>query len=182
MWIMSDKLGAMSDKCLSMGNPHKNNGYYFYNLLEQKMFVSRHAVVLQTVFILERGNGSTWLLFSHAFYSFFRFFLLSFIFYARLFSSFFFFCNYARLFFFNDFPTGISKKDSRTHRKKTLQETTLNTQNSPRNLVCGLICLRASLLDSFFTQELQENKKNNQEYNTTQLTLEFLIGNNQEQL
>ena len=55
---MSDKLGAKSDKCLFVGYPKKTIGYYFYNPLEQKMFVSKHAIFLEKEFLLEEASGS----------------------------------------------------------------------------------------------------------------------------
>ena len=47
--IESDKLGAKSDKCLFVGYPKETRGYYFYNSLEQKVFVSKHATFLERV-------------------------------------------------------------------------------------------------------------------------------------
>ena len=38
--LKSNKLGAKSEKCLFMGYPKENRGYYFYNPSEQKVFVS----------------------------------------------------------------------------------------------------------------------------------------------
>ncbi len=45
--IESDKLEVKSDKCLFMGYPKETIGYYFYNPTEQKVFVSRHATLLE---------------------------------------------------------------------------------------------------------------------------------------
>ena len=45
--IESDKLEAKSDKCLFVGYPKETRGYYFYNLSEQKVFVSKHATFLE---------------------------------------------------------------------------------------------------------------------------------------
>ena len=56
--IMSDKLDAKSDKCLFVGYPKETWGYYFYHTLEQKVFVSRHAVFLEKEFILKEDSGS----------------------------------------------------------------------------------------------------------------------------
>ena len=55
---MSDKLEAKSDKCLFVGYPKKTIGYYFYNPLEQKVFVSKHAIFLEKEFLLEEASGS----------------------------------------------------------------------------------------------------------------------------
>ena len=41
-----------------MGYPKESFGYYFYNLNEQKVFVSRHAIFLEREFILEMASGS----------------------------------------------------------------------------------------------------------------------------
>ena len=56
--IMSNKLEARSDKCLFVGYPKESRGYYFYNPLEQKVIVSRHAIFLEKEFILERSSRS----------------------------------------------------------------------------------------------------------------------------
>ena len=45
--IESDKLGAKSDRCLFVGYPKETRGYYFYNPMEQKVFVSRNATFLE---------------------------------------------------------------------------------------------------------------------------------------
>ena len=55
---MSDKLGAKSDKCLFVGYPKETLGYYFYNPLEQKVFVARNAVFLEKEFLLKEASGS----------------------------------------------------------------------------------------------------------------------------
>ena len=41
--IFRHKLSARSDKCRFVGYPIKTNGYYFYHLTEQKVFISKHA-------------------------------------------------------------------------------------------------------------------------------------------
>lgn len=46
------------DKCLFVGYPKDSYGCYFCNALEQKLFVLRNAIFLETGFILERGNGT----------------------------------------------------------------------------------------------------------------------------
>ncbi len=55
--IESDKLGAKSDRCLFVGYPKETRGYYFYNPLEQKVFVSRNATFLEKEISL---NGKQW--------------------------------------------------------------------------------------------------------------------------
>ena len=55
---MSDKLGAKSNKCLFVGYPKETLGYYFYNPLEQKVFVARNAVFLEKQFLLKEASGS----------------------------------------------------------------------------------------------------------------------------
>lgn len=56
--IVSDKLDAKSDKCLFIGYPKETRGYQFYHPLEQKVFVSRHAVFLEKEFLLQENSGS----------------------------------------------------------------------------------------------------------------------------
>ncbi|WRX11509.1 Reverse transcriptase [Theobroma cacao] len=55
---ISDKLEARSDKCKFVGHPKETHGYYFYNPIEQKVFVSRHATFLEKEFLNERASGS----------------------------------------------------------------------------------------------------------------------------
>ena len=47
-----------SDRCLFVGYPKETMGYYFYNSLEQKVFVSKHAVFLEKEFLLSGDSGS----------------------------------------------------------------------------------------------------------------------------
>ena len=56
--IVSDKLDNKSDKCLFVGHPKETHGYYFYHTLEQKVFVSKHAVFLEKGFLLKEDSGS----------------------------------------------------------------------------------------------------------------------------
>ena len=56
--MKSDKLDARSDKCLFVGYPKEIMGYYFYNSLEQKVFVLRNAVFLEKEFLLKEHSGS----------------------------------------------------------------------------------------------------------------------------
>ena len=51
---ISDKLEAKSDKCLFVGYPKETMGYQFYNTLEQRLFVSKHAVFLERVSLKRR--------------------------------------------------------------------------------------------------------------------------------
>ena len=53
-----DKFGARSDKCKFVGYLKKTIGYYFYNPIEQKEFVSKHATFLEKEFLLEWTSGS----------------------------------------------------------------------------------------------------------------------------
>ena len=55
---MSDKLEAKSDRYLFVGYPKDSFGYYFYNPLEQKVFVSKHAVFLEKEFLSKEASGS----------------------------------------------------------------------------------------------------------------------------
>ncbi|WRX12996.1 Integrase [Theobroma cacao] len=55
---MSDKLEARSEKCKFVGYPKETHEYYFYNPIEQKVFVSRHATFLEKVLLNERASGS----------------------------------------------------------------------------------------------------------------------------
>ena len=55
---MSDKLGAKSNKCLFVGYSKKTIRYYFYNALEQKVFVSKHVIFLEKEFLLKESSGS----------------------------------------------------------------------------------------------------------------------------
>ena len=55
---VSYKLEAKSYKCLFVEYPKKLIGYQFYNTLEQRLFVSKHAVFLEKEFILREDSGS----------------------------------------------------------------------------------------------------------------------------
>ena len=55
---MLDKLEVKSDRCLFVGYPMETNGYQFYNTLEQNVFVSKHVVFLEKVFLLRKDNES----------------------------------------------------------------------------------------------------------------------------
>ena len=55
---ISYELEAGSNKCLFVGYPKETRGYKFYNTLEQRLFVSKHAVFLEKVFLLREDSGS----------------------------------------------------------------------------------------------------------------------------
>ena len=55
---VSNKLEAKSDKCLFIGYPKETIGYQFYNILEQRLFVSKHFVFLEKEFLLREDRGS----------------------------------------------------------------------------------------------------------------------------
>ena len=55
---ISDKLESRSDKCLFVGYLKETKGYQFYNTLEQRLFVSKHAVFLEREFLLRKDSGS----------------------------------------------------------------------------------------------------------------------------
>ena len=55
---ISDKLESKFDKCLFVGYPKETRGYQFYNTLEQRLFVSKHAVFLEKEFLLREDSGS----------------------------------------------------------------------------------------------------------------------------
>ncbi|KAL0449129.1 UNVERIFIED_CONTAM: hypothetical protein Slati_1469300 [Sesamum latifolium] len=48
--LVEDKLDSRSSLCRFIGYPKKNEGYYFYDSAEQKIFVSRNAVFLKKDF------------------------------------------------------------------------------------------------------------------------------------
>ena len=53
---MSKKLEVKSYKCLFVVYPKETIGYKFYHTLEQRLFVSKHVVILEKEFLL-RGNS-----------------------------------------------------------------------------------------------------------------------------
>ena len=53
-----DKLEPKSDKCLSVGYPKETKGYYFYNSLENKVFVARNGIFLEREHISKGTSGS----------------------------------------------------------------------------------------------------------------------------
>ena len=55
---MADKLDPKSEKCLFVGYPKETMGYYFYNPIENKVFVTRRGTFLEDDLISKRVNGS----------------------------------------------------------------------------------------------------------------------------
>ena len=53
--LLTDKLGARSDRCLFVGYPKETKGYYFYLPDEQKLFVGLRAIFLEKEFL---GEGT----------------------------------------------------------------------------------------------------------------------------
>ena len=54
--LKTDKFGPKSDRCLFIGYPKKNKGYYFYLATEQKVFVNSKTVFLKKEFLSEENN------------------------------------------------------------------------------------------------------------------------------
>ena len=52
------KLKPRSDKCIFVGYPKETKGYYFYNPIENKVFVSRCGAFIEKEFLLQRPSGS----------------------------------------------------------------------------------------------------------------------------
>ena len=52
----SDKLEARSNKCNFVEYPKETKGYFFYNPLEQKVFISRHPIFLENEILSERES------------------------------------------------------------------------------------------------------------------------------
>nr|GEU82515.1 hypothetical protein [Tanacetum cinerariifolium] len=59
---MRDKLESRSIKCIFVGYPKKKMGYYFYNPLENKIFVARNAEFFENSLTLQEASGSHGLL------------------------------------------------------------------------------------------------------------------------
>ena len=55
---VSKKLEPKSDKCLFVGYPKETKGYYFYNPIENKVFVARNGVFQEREFISKGTSGS----------------------------------------------------------------------------------------------------------------------------
>jgi len=54
--IVSEKLGVKSDNYKFVGYPKELVGYYFYDLIEQKVFVSKYVTFLEKEFVLEKSS------------------------------------------------------------------------------------------------------------------------------
>jgi hypothetical protein len=54
--IVSEKLGVNSDNYKFVGYPKELIGYYFYDLIEQKVFVSKYVTFLEKEFVLEKSS------------------------------------------------------------------------------------------------------------------------------
>ena len=53
-----NKLEPKSDKCFFVGYPKETKGYYFYNPIENKVFIARNGVFLEREFISKGTSGS----------------------------------------------------------------------------------------------------------------------------
>jgi hypothetical protein len=53
--LMSDKLTSKSDKCFFVGYIRETKGYYFYNIAEGKVFVTRNDVFVGKEFLYRVG-------------------------------------------------------------------------------------------------------------------------------
>jgi hypothetical protein len=49
--LMLDKLTQKSDKCFFVGYSRETKGYYFYNKVEGKVFVTRNGVFMEKEFL-----------------------------------------------------------------------------------------------------------------------------------
>ena len=57
--IVRHKLSARSEKYKFVGYPQESIGYYFYESIEPKIIISRHATFLEKEFIQEGATGRT---------------------------------------------------------------------------------------------------------------------------
>ncbi|WCJ31560.1 Transposon Ty2-LR1 Gag-Pol polyprotein [Euphorbia peplus] len=57
--LISSKLESRTVKCQFVGYPKETKGYYFYNPLENKVFVARTGVFLEKDFISKKDSGSS---------------------------------------------------------------------------------------------------------------------------
>jgi hypothetical protein len=55
---MLDKLTQKSDKCFFVGYSRETKGYYFYNKVEGKVFVTRNGVFMEKEFLSKWVSGS----------------------------------------------------------------------------------------------------------------------------
>ena len=53
----SNKLGPKSDKCYFVGRPKETEGYYFYKLIEGRVFIAQIGIFLKGEFIFRETNG-----------------------------------------------------------------------------------------------------------------------------
>jgi hypothetical protein len=56
--LISDKLTPKLDKCFFEGYPRETKGYYFYNKVEGKVFVSHNGVFMEKEFLAKGVSGS----------------------------------------------------------------------------------------------------------------------------
>jgi hypothetical protein len=56
--LMSDKLTPKLDKCFFVGYPRETKGYYFYNKVEGKVFVTHNGVFMEKEFLSKGVSGS----------------------------------------------------------------------------------------------------------------------------
>jgi hypothetical protein len=55
---MSDKLTPKSDKYFFVGYPREVKGYYFYNKVEDKVFIAHNDVSMVKEFLSKEVSGS----------------------------------------------------------------------------------------------------------------------------
>ena len=55
---ISEKLAPKSNKCLFVRYPKETKGYYFYNSLENKVFITRNAIFFEREHIFKGTSGS----------------------------------------------------------------------------------------------------------------------------
>ena len=55
--LISDKLTPKLDKCFFVGYPKETLGYYVYNWIEGKVFVTQNSVFLEKEFLKREKNG-----------------------------------------------------------------------------------------------------------------------------
>jgi hypothetical protein len=55
---MLDKLTLKSDKCFFVGYPRETKEYYFYNKVEDKVFIARNGVFIEKEFLSKGVSGS----------------------------------------------------------------------------------------------------------------------------
>lgn len=51
---MSDKFGVRPNKYLFVAYPKEDHRYYFYNSVDQKMIVSKHAIILKKKILVSK--------------------------------------------------------------------------------------------------------------------------------